>query len=89
MYMAKIRSISALRPMAWKGKITWGTVLSLLHTAFTSDKNIPCTSPYDILSEETNVQNQKQLFSNSWKGNGKSQQPFFTMKRLITGYVKA
>lgn len=56
-----------MRPTAWKGKITQGAVLSLLQTAFTFDKNIVHTSPSDTLSEETSVQNQKQLFSNSWK----------------------
>lgn len=49
-----------MRPMAWKGMVAQGAVLSLLQTAFPPDKNILHTNPLDALpEEERSFQNQK------------------------------
>lgn len=42
-----------MRPMAWKGMVTQGVVLSLLQTAFPPDKNILHTNPLDAFSSRT------------------------------------
>lgn len=42
-----------MRPMAWKGMVAQGVVLSLLQTAFPPDKNILHTNPLDAFSSRT------------------------------------